>query len=82
METEVNIKMKCCLRFVVYWLLTTILSTSLSTKTTFSVLKDRKKLHHSLTLFRMGLFGAFSHISYNDKTWHSYTLPKEDPKTL
>ena len=21
-----------------------------------------------------------SHISYNDETWHSYTLPKEDPK--
>ena len=23
-----------------------------------------------------------SHISYNDETWHSYTLPKEDPKNL
>ena len=21
-----------------------------------------------------------SHISYNDETWHNYTLPKEDPK--
>ena len=21
-----------------------------------------------------------SHISYNDEAWHSYTLPKEDPK--
>ena len=21
-----------------------------------------------------------SHISYNDKTWRSYILPKEDPK--
>ena len=20
------------------------------------------------------------HISYNDETWYSYTLPKEDPK--
>ena len=32
----------------------------------------------------MGLFGAApknpSHISYNDETWHSYTLPKKDPK--
>ena len=42
----------------------------------------------------MGLFGAAdgwegakgppslkqSHISYNDETWHSYTLPKEYPK--
>ena len=32
----------------------------------------------------MGFFGASHrwrpHISYNDKTWHSYTLPKEDPK--
>ena len=25
-----------------------------------------------------GLFG----ISYNDETWHSYTLPKEDPKNI
>ena len=22
------------------------------------------------------------HISYNDQTWHSYTLPKEDPKNI
>ena len=39
----------------------------------------------------MGFFGAAHgwqggrgakrlHISYNDKTWHSYTSPKEDPK--
>ena len=36
----------------------------------------------------MGFFGAahgrgaknLSHISYNDETWHSYTLPKESPK--
>ena len=42
----------------------------------------------------MGIFGAahgwngkplppslnLSHISYNDETWHSYALPKEDPK--
>ena len=27
-----------------------------------------------LTLLRMGL------LSYNDETWHIYTLPKEDPK--
>ena len=37
-----------------------------------------------LTLFRMGFFGAdfsnLSHISYIDETWHSYTLPKEDPQ--
>ena len=23
-----------------------------------------------------------SHISYNDQNWHSYTLPKEDPKHI
>ena len=23
-----------------------------------------------------------SHIPYNDETWHSYTLPKEDPKYI
>ena len=37
----------------------------------------------------MGLFGTahadggpknLSHISYNDETWHSYTLPKENTK--
>ena len=22
------------------------------------------------------------HISYNDETWHSYILPKEDPKNI
>ena len=32
-----------------------------------------------LTLFRMVLSRA-SHISQNNKTWHSYTLPKEDQK--
>ena len=44
----------------------------------------------------MGIFGAahelgglakkvtqdLSHISYNDETWHSYTLAKEDPKNI
>ena len=40
--------------------------------------------YHVLALFRMGFFGASHgwgpHISYNDKTRHSYTLPNEDPK--
>ena len=32
---------------------------------------------------RMGGEGAErQHISYNDETWHSYSLPKEDPKTI
>ena len=42
-----------------------------------------------LTLFRIGLFGAIHecrwnlpHRTYNDETWHSYTLPKEDPKNM
>ena len=50
----------------------------------------------SLTLFRMGIFGAargwgqpksapsvksVTHI-HNDETWHSYTLPKEEPKDI
>ena len=50
-----------------------------------------------LTLFRMGIFGAAHRwwgakkvppplnlwqISYNDETWHSYTLPKEDSKNI
>ena len=54
-------------------------------------------LKKSLTLFRMGFFGAarrwggakkatplenLSRISYNDETSHSYTLPKEVPKTI
>ena len=49
-----------------------------------------------LILFRIGLAGAaygcwgpkgppssnLSHISYNDKTWHSCTLLEEDPKNI
>ena len=48
-----------------------------------------------LTLFRMGFFGAAhdgggllppslksSTQILHDKTWHSYTLPKEDPKNV
>ena len=48
-----------------------------------------------LTLFRMGFLGAAHRwggflapflksviISYNDETWHSYTLPKEDQKNI
>ena len=34
-----------------------------------------------IKLLSMGLFGA-AHISYNDKTWHSYIFPKEDPKSI
>ena len=31
----------------------------------------------------MSLFGAaHGQTSYNDETWHSYTLPKEDPKNI
>ena len=49
-----------------------------------------------LTLFRIGLFRVAQesgggkrtplpkifHISYSDETLHSYTLPKEDPKSI
>ena len=31
---------------------------------------------------RMGEGKNLSHISYSDETWHSYTLPKEDPKSI
>ena len=34
----------------------------------------------SLTLFRMGFFGA-AH-GWGGETWHSYTLPKEDQKNV
>ena len=44
------------------------------------------KYNFPLTLFRMGFYGPplpkICHISYNDETWHSYTLPKEDPKNI
>ena len=40
----------------------------------------------------MGVFGAahgwgkggknLSDMSYNDETWHSYIMPKEDPKNI
>ena len=46
----------------------------------------------ALNLFRMDIFwaahGLFApvpkicHISYNDEIWHSYTLPKKDPKNI
>ena len=40
----------------------------------------------SLTLFRMGFFGAAHGWggggSFKDETWHTYTLPKEDPKDV
>ena len=49
----------------------------------------------TLTLFRTSIFRAahvcggkkaffpdMSHTFYNDETWHSYTLPKEDPKNI
>ena len=29
-----------------------------------------------------GLFPKTYHISFNDETWHSYTLPKKDPKNI
>ena len=49
-----------------------------------------------LTLFRIGFFGTAHqkdptpspkfvthiHISYNNETFYSYTLPKEDPKNI
>ena len=51
----------------------------------------------TLILFRMGFWGLLTdgrakkpnlrsqricHTSYNDETWHNYTLPKEDPKII
>ena len=42
-------------------------------------------LPNALSLFRMGFCGAahnLSHTFYNDETWHSYTFPKEDQKTV
>ena len=34
----------------------------------------------------MGIFGAThgwgESLSYNDETWHSYILPKADPKNI
>ena len=55
-----------------------------------------QKNSSALTLFRMDIFGAAhgwgdqkGHPSiksvthtYNYKTWHSHTLPKEDPKNI
>ena len=29
-----------------------------------------------------GRLPKICHASYNDKTWHGYTLPKEDPKNI
>ena len=38
-----------------------------------------------LTLFRMDFFPTpkrLPHIICNGETWHSYTLPKEDPNNI
>ena len=51
------------------------------------VIFQRRKdcLKKLLTLFKMGLpwpaHGCL-HISYNNENWHSYILPKENPKTI
>ena len=49
---------------------------------------------YPITLFRMGLLGVthgwgkvppplnLQHVSYNDETWHTYNLLKEDPKNI
>ena len=47
-----------------------------------------ENLYTILTLLTMDLFwrcswvGGGSYISYNDDTWHNFTLPKEDPKNI
>ena len=56
-----------------------------------------EKIYTILTLLTMGLFSGLltdwgdqkgspplnmSYISYNDDTWHSSVLPKEDPKNI
>ena len=61
------------------------------------LIAPNRKHGHELTLFRMGIFGAahewrrpkkppplpkICDISYNGETWHSYTLPREDPKNI
>ena len=55
------------------------------------VMKWQPKLVPFLTLFRMGLLTdgvqnyplpKIYHTSSNDETWHSYILPKEDPKYI
>ena len=41
---------------------------------------------HFAVCYRMGgskrspFLKSVSHISYNDETWHNYTLPKDNPK--
>ena len=42
----------------------------------------KAKCRRVLNPVQDGLFRGCSHISYNDETWHSYTLPKEDPKNI
>ena len=54
---------------------------------TFLVSDEVVGRRFSLTLFRMGIFGAAhgwgrGQKVNNDETWYSYTLPKEDPKNI
>ena len=41
------------------------------------------KVQNALQWAFLGLLtDGGAHISYNDDTWHSYTLPKKDPKNI
>ena len=39
-------------------------------------------LFRGCSRMRGGRGGKKTHISCNDETWHSYTLPKEDPEDI
>ena len=64
-------------------------------KPRYILVASTRSVKYPLTLFRVAVFGAaqggeakgphpenLSHISYNNETWHNYTLPKEDPKNI
>ena len=69
-----------------------LIKDNFTTKTKFQEFKT----FYILTVFRMGLFVAahgygeqkgpppwnLSHKSYNDKVWHTYTLPKENLENI
>ena len=60
-------------------------SKSLCLQITADVRNISRSIRGNIFFILNALFGTvnvLSHISYNDETWHSYTLLKEDPKNI
>ena len=84
-------KWLCCKAYALFYLRPKFLNNTFEILCTYYRLFSRKIQIHiywtATSITVMGFFGAaapqnLSHISYNDGTWHSYTLSKKVPKTI